>query len=75
LLVDPRESTVFDLFEEVRKKVEKNTIKLGENELRFTVSIGVTTHQKDNLEEMISSSDRMLYSAKNSGRNMVVIEK
>ena len=75
MLVDVDENMIFELFENIRKKVEKNKIVIDNIEINFTVSIGVCIEMKQNLEEMISSSDRMLYEAKNSGRNKIVIER
>lgn len=76
MLVDANFEAIFDIFERVRSKVARNKIKLSdEMELSYSVSIGVTHILKDTLEEMISDADRMLYEAKNSGRNQVKILK
>jgi len=42
-----------------------------ENQISFTISVGVATNQHNNLEEMVIQSDKHLYRAKNTGRNKV----
>ncbi|MEN8303416.1 MAG: diguanylate cyclase [Campylobacterota bacterium] len=46
-------------------------------EVRFTVSIGVSTFfsSADNIENLIKRADKALYEAKNSGRNRVVCSR
>jgi two-component system, cell cycle response regulator len=41
--------------------------------IRFTVSIGVAASQGDSPGELLRRSDVALYTAKNSGRNRVVL--
>ncbi len=59
-------------FESLREKVAAVRITVDEEkQISFTISIGVVTSYHDSLEEMVVSSDRHLYEAKESGRNKV----
>lgn len=60
-------------FESVRRKIEELTIETTQNKIKATVSIGVATALKDSLDEMVQTADELLYQAKESGRNCVVI--
>jgi len=62
-------------FETVRRKIEELTTKTSQNKIKVTVSIGVATALKDSLDEMVQKADALLYQAKESGRNCVVIEQ
>lgn len=63
----------FELFDEFRAALAMQTIEVLRSPLAITVSIGVTTVLCDSLDEMISQADDLLYSAKQAGRNCVVI--
>ena len=60
--------------EALRLRFEKEIIQSGFENLKVTVSIGVSHFPKDGRggEELIASADRALYRAKQSGRNRVV---
>lgn len=62
-------------FETVRRKIEELTVESRQNKIKVTVSIGVATALKDSLDEMVQKADELLYQAKESGRNCVVIEQ
>ncbi len=58
----------------IRHRVEASTYIADGNELKMTLSIGVSTvtpTEDDELKDMISAADIALYEAKNSGRNRV----
>lgn len=62
-----------DVFENIRLKVQNSiTVSDKNEEIRFTVSIGVVTQHEDTLDETVNQSDMLLYDAKQGGRNMVV---
>jgi diguanylate cyclase (GGDEF)-like protein len=61
------------LFERVRKDFERNVIRINNTLVNYTVSIGVVYGKCDSLQKMIKRSDEALYTAKNTGRNKVVI--
>jgi diguanylate cyclase (GGDEF)-like protein/PAS domain S-box-containing protein len=60
------------LAERIREAVASHTVVIGNEEIRFTVSIGITRMWQDcDLNSMIESADNALYKAKNNGRNQV----
>lgn len=60
--------------ERIRKIVADTSITIDEHTINVTVSIGMTSLCKeDNLHDLIKRSDTALYSAKDAGRNCVVI--
>ncbi|MCD6582601.1 MAG: diguanylate cyclase [Desulfuromusa sp.] len=61
-------------FETVRRKIEELTTETSQNKIKVTVSIGVATALQDSLDEMVKKADALLYQAKESGRNRVIIE-
>ena len=78
ILTNPDIDTLEDLFDGLRKKIEKIIIsgkdtEKNEYSFGFTVSIGVTAVLGESFEELLKFSDMKLYEAKNYGRNMVVL--
>ncbi|MCX8027207.1 MAG: diguanylate cyclase [Thermodesulfovibrionales bacterium] len=57
--------------EHVRHTIENSPVSYGNNEIRYTSSIGIAYGQTEKLEELIKISDEKLYEAKNTGRNKV----
>ena len=72
LLKDMTPEAIKNKCEFIRNKVEKSSLKVNDNYLSFTVSIGVIAAPEDSLEETINTADMFLYNAKNGGRNQVV---
>jgi diguanylate cyclase (GGDEF)-like protein len=59
----------YQLAEKIRLAIENKEFPVVE---RVTVSIGVSTYQRDEtISELVSRADNALYAAKNAGRNMV----
>jgi diguanylate cyclase (GGDEF)-like protein len=71
----PRTSNyiAFQIAERIRSKVAQSTFFFDGKELKFTVSIGVSTiySQINTPEEFINACDKALYYSKNSGKNRV----
>jgi diguanylate cyclase (GGDEF)-like protein len=64
----------FELFDTFRLMLAAQSIVLSNGEqLAITVSIGINVVLCDSLDEMISGADTLLYSAKQAGRNCVVM--
>lgn len=59
--------------ERIRRAIESKAIKVYDEELRVTVSIGLAVFSDDGstLEELIERADKALYIAKEEGRNKV----
>lgn len=64
-----------DLFDTVRSTVEKSSFDYEGETIRFTLSIGVALFDHSDLDESINRADSLLYEAKQSGRNRVVLEQ
>ncbi|MEA3554719.1 MAG: diguanylate cyclase [Campylobacterota bacterium] len=69
----------FTVAKKIRKDVELLQIKIDNNkDLKFTISLGVSQVSCDdeiNIEASLKRADTALYKAKDSGRNMVCIER
>jgi diguanylate cyclase (GGDEF)-like protein len=62
------------IFENLRRKIEQQPIVLNvDTTLNITTSIGVCTIVEKNLEFALSKADNLLYEAKKSGRNRVIL--
>lgn len=60
--------------ETVRCMMEERPTTFGDKSIRFTISLGVTTLHRENIDAstLIQRADEHLYTAKRSGRNRVV---
>ena len=69
--------TAMQVAERVRKAVERMPIKISDQELHITVSIGVSQRDEHTveLETLIARADQAMYIAKHKGRNQVAISK
>jgi diguanylate cyclase (GGDEF)-like protein len=61
------------LFDNVRRALEEMICEIRGKRVPLTISIGVTTLVVNSVDAMISAADRLLYRAKQEGRNRVVI--
>ena len=76
LAVNLKENDAKKVFEELRQAIEKSSIQIDEDQtINVTISTGVVTELTDNLEDMVNRADALLYEAKNSGRNKVIVNK
>ncbi|MDL2225018.1 GGDEF domain-containing protein [Eubacteriales bacterium OttesenSCG-928-M02] len=74
-------NTLRNILENIRKKVMETPLLApsieGENPIKLSMTIssgGIVASQNDNLESNIKSADELMYVAKSSGRNKVVVE-
>ena len=67
--------SALDILNRMREEVENFSYEVSKDKfIKFTISIGATMYNEENLEESINQADLMLYNAKNSGRNQVVFD-
>jgi diguanylate cyclase (GGDEF)-like protein len=61
-----------EILERLRVEVENFTyITTDEKTIKFTISIGASMNEGEELDEIINQADMMLYNAKQNGRNQV----
>lgn len=66
----------FEKGEYLRKEIENKVFCVNDEQIKITISIGVATAQKNtvpNYFDLLGVADKMLYKAKNEGRNKVVL--
>ena len=73
LAVNMDRESVEGVFNSLREKIEETEIATEKGAIRASVSIGVCADQMHDLDDIIKQADRMLYRAKEGGRNRVVI--
>ncbi|WP_199608935.1 sensor domain-containing diguanylate cyclase [Flocculibacter collagenilyticus] len=61
--------------ERIRKAIEESVVKYEENEIRFTISLGIAEYSDSlaNHTKWIEASDEALYQSKEGGRNQVSV--
>ncbi len=73
MMEDLTREQVEHVTEKIRHQFESFRLKLATDTIGFTVSIGVYYGDSGSLESMIKIADEALYTAKETGRNKVVI--
>ena len=63
----------FSVVEKIRQMIERQKFFFGNKHIPVTISSGITCILEESLESMIKKSDIMLYKAKESGRNKVMV--
>jgi diguanylate cyclase (GGDEF)-like protein len=56
-----------------RLAIENQTIHFKDKALRYTCSVGVTNLIASNIDEMVVHADKLLYKAKQNGRNQIAV--
>lgn len=73
LAANMKKEAVHDVFNNLRKIVEECEVVSDDGEvIRVTMSFGVVTGIGNTLEETVKLADKLLYQAKEGGRNRVV---
>lgn len=73
LSTDLKKNEVQRAFERIRECFEKDRVHIGKTQIQITLSFGVVDKFSDSLEAAINRADELLYQAKKSGRNRVVV--
>ncbi|MBI5417155.1 diguanylate cyclase [Candidatus Poribacteria bacterium] len=75
LAVNMKTEFINDVFIGICKLFENILIDIGNgNNISITVSIGVCTKPRSNLDELIMEADNLLYNAKENGRNRIATD-
>jgi diguanylate cyclase (GGDEF)-like protein len=71
LLPDTDEAAAWKVVEDIRKVIEQTPLEHHGDQIRLTVSIGLMSAPLtgDNIEALIQCADKVMYRAKNAGRN------
>lgn len=73
VLPNTDEAEAIQIIERIREKIEQTVVRVDQNEIQVTVSVGVTEFQLDeSIDMLISRADCILYRAKSTGRNRVM---
>jgi two-component system cell cycle response regulator len=70
------DKNAYQFAERLREKIQQLEVVTDEHKIDLTVSIGVSQWNKDSFsstEEFVANADKLLYQAKNHGRNKVVV--
>jgi diguanylate cyclase (GGDEF)-like protein len=75
LLPDTDAKPAYNLAEELRETIAAAKITVDDQEVNFTVSVGVSTCHRDlkDVDRLLQEVDRALYKAKERGRNCTVV--
>jgi diguanylate cyclase (GGDEF)-like protein len=68
-----RRCEVGRVFERIRRRCERERVGIGTAEIPVTLSFGVVKSFRGSLDDAIHRADELLYQAKKSGRNKVVV--
>ena len=73
-LPETSQEKAWDIAERIRRVVADMPVMVDDQIVRFTVSMGVTSSENvgQDFESLLREADRLLYQAKQSGRNQVV---
>lgn len=74
VLKDLNQTSAFELLESIREEVQSNSLLIDDKNIKFTISIGATLLEDNDLEETLNQADMLLYKAKQSGKNQTIFE-
>lgn len=69
-----QKTAVKGFFNELCASVNKLNILYDGKQIQLSISIGVVTKAEDTLEETLKAADKLLYQAKDAGRNRVITD-
>ncbi|MBL4823111.1 MAG: bacteriohemerythrin [Colwellia sp.] len=76
ILPKTNQKNAYQFAERLRENIQQLEVIVDEHTIDLTVSIGVSQWRKDTFssaEKFVANADKLLYQAKNSGRNRVVV--
>lgn len=76
LLVSGNRGVATTVAERIRSRIENNVVEFGGNQIKFTMTLGVSTYAPGySLDALVNQADENLYYGKEHGRNQVVALK
>jgi len=73
LLKNASQTDAINTLEMLREKAQKSVILSDKGEeMKFTISIGLSVHHENSFEETLNQTDMMLYNAKQEGKNRLI---
>ena len=76
LLVSGNRGVATTVAERIRSRIENNVVEFGDNQIKFTMTLGVSTYAPGySLDALVNQADENLYYGKEHGRNQVVALK
>lgn len=76
ILPKTNDKNAYQFAERLREKIQQLEVVIDEHKIDLTVSIGVSQWKNDSFssaEEFVANADKLLYQAKNNGRNRVIV--
>ncbi|TKI68452.1 diguanylate cyclase [Sulfurimonas crateris] len=74
LLKDVSAQKAIEILERIRQNVQSSKTKGNNNEeINYTISIGLVTTNDENLDSSVNEADMLLYNAKQNGRNQIAV--
>lgn len=75
IILNVEKESLFDVANRMRKLIEESVMIIDSATIRVTVSIGATmARSEDSKESLIGRADQLMYHAKISGKNRVIID-
>ncbi len=76
LLLDTNYDICSNISEKIRQRIEKLVVTVGDEVINFTISMGATIscEKDESVDVIIDRADRLLYEAKNNGRNCLALD-
>ena len=73
ILINAKKESSFNTAERIRKEMEENIFIFNNKKENISISIGMAEFPKDskNKDDLIKFADKMMYKAKESGRNCI----
>lgn len=66
----------YDITEKIRKSIADSNILCDKQEIHYTVSFGLSQRNKEeSLDELLQNADKLLYKAKDSGKNCIIRDR
>lgn len=73
ILTETSSASALIPMERLRKTIESYDFRYQNNHIKVTISAGISSTNSETVNELLNSSDKALYEAKNSGRNRIVL--